>query len=347
MNERKRQSSACGYRLRAWTSGALLEWYERVRAAAALARDARSLRAARERGDAPADPGAAGRAVLRALAGAVPDRAARWPRRRCATCCRCGAGWATTGARWRCSNAARVVASSGWPSDLTSLPGVGPYTAAAVVVVRVGRAGGGGRHERAARARRGATACAGAARVVGAGRVAAPGGPGGDVQPGDDGARRDGLPPARARVRGVPGLGGLPRAAAGRAAARKPAVRFEDTDRWARGRIVAALLAGEGPPVQGERLERALAGLERDGLIVRDPDGSPGFPDATSLRRAPYPERSWIGTGSSAATSPPGGAATTPRRWTSTSAASPTSSRPTSAAARPVDRRAAPPSRSA
>src|SRR3954451_10287288 len=29
-------------------------------------------------------------------------------------------------------NAARVVAASGWPSDLTSLPGVGPYTAAAV-----------------------------------------------------------------------------------------------------------------------------------------------------------------------------------------------------------------------
>src|SRR3954470_22975229 len=29
-------------------------------------------------------------------------------------------------------NAARVVAASGWPADLTSLPGVGPYTAAAV-----------------------------------------------------------------------------------------------------------------------------------------------------------------------------------------------------------------------
>src|SRR3954464_2483665 len=29
-------------------------------------------------------------------------------------------------------NAARVVASDGWPSDLTALPGVGPYTAAAV-----------------------------------------------------------------------------------------------------------------------------------------------------------------------------------------------------------------------
>ena len=55
-------------------------------------------------------------------------------------------------------------------------------------------------------------------------------------------------------------------------------MRFEDTDRWARGRVVAALLAGEEPPVQGERRERALAGLERDGLIVRGPDGSARLP---------------------------------------------------------------------
>src|SRR3954463_8989460 len=42
-------------------------------AAAALASDARSLRTARQRGDAPADPGAAGRAVLRTLARALSD----------------------------------------------------------------------------------------------------------------------------------------------------------------------------------------------------------------------------------------------------------------------------------
>jgi A/G-specific adenine glycosylase len=35
--------------------------------------------------------------------------------------------------------AARVVASSGWPKDLTSLPGVGPYTAAAVARFAFGR----------------------------------------------------------------------------------------------------------------------------------------------------------------------------------------------------------------
>ena len=50
---------------------------------------------------------------------------------------------------------------------------------------------------------------------------------------------------------------------------RRRGVRFEDTERWARGRVLAALLAGEEPPVRGERLERALAGLERDGLVVR------------------------------------------------------------------------------
>ena len=41
-----------------------------------------------------------------------------------------------------------------------------------------------------------------------------------------------------------------------------PAVRFEDTDRWARGRVVAALLAGEEPPVDG-RAARARAGRPR------------------------------------------------------------------------------------
>jgi len=35
--------------------------------------------------------------------------------------------------------AARVVAASGWPDDLTSLPGVGPYTAAAVARFAFGR----------------------------------------------------------------------------------------------------------------------------------------------------------------------------------------------------------------
>src|SRR5438270_780259 len=34
--------------------------------------------------------------------------------------------------------AARVVAASGWPADLSELPGVGPYTAAAVASFALG-----------------------------------------------------------------------------------------------------------------------------------------------------------------------------------------------------------------
>ena len=54
--------------------------------------------------------------------------------------------------------------------------------------------------------------------------------------------------------------------------------KFEDTDRWARGRVIASLLQEKEIPLQGERLERALAGLERDGLIVRDAGGRPHLP---------------------------------------------------------------------
>jgi A/G-specific adenine glycosylase len=70
---------------------------------------------------------------------------------------------------------------------------------------------------------------------------------------------------------------------------RRGAERFEDTDRWARGRIVAALLAGEAVPAEitGERRERVLAGLERDGLIARGPDGSPCLPGGFARLSSP------------------------------------------------------------
>jgi A/G-specific adenine glycosylase len=63
-------------------------------------------------------------------------------------------------------------------------------------------------------------------------------------------------------------------------ARRRPPERFEATDRWARGRVVAAVLSGEPLPaaLRGERLERVVAGLERDGLIARGADGSPVAP---------------------------------------------------------------------
>ena len=77
------------------------------------------------------------------------------------------------------------------------------------------------------------------------------------------------VPVARAR-RAAPA-----RAASGAAA------RFEDTDRWARGRVIASLAAGDGLPAQiaPARLERVLAGLERDGLVERDGMGV-GLPGA-------------------------------------------------------------------
>ncbi len=46
---------------------------------------------------------------------------------------------------------------------------------------------------------------------------------------------------------------------------------IEESNRWVRGRVVAALAAGEGLPgdIAAERLEPALQGLLRDGLIRR------------------------------------------------------------------------------
>jgi A/G-specific adenine glycosylase len=55
--------------------------------------------------------------------------------------------------------------------------------------------------------------------------------------------------------------------------------RFEDTDRWARGRIVAALLAGEPlPALDARRRARVVLGLVRDGLVARDERGNLRLP---------------------------------------------------------------------
>jgi A/G-specific adenine glycosylase len=80
-----------------------------------------------------------------------------------------------------------------------------------------------------------------------------------------------------------PECGGCPVARGcrgGQVAARpRPRERFEDTDRWARGRIVAALVAGEhAPELEPARRERAEAGLVRDGLAVRNATGELRLP---------------------------------------------------------------------
>jgi A/G-specific adenine glycosylase len=176
--------------------------------------------------------------------------------------------------------ACAVVVRDGWPTDvegLMALPGVGPYTAAAVasfafgvqaaavdtnvrrVVERLDRR----RRRPPELARRaqalvpegraadwnqammelGATVCAGRAPAC------------------------DACPAASCRSRGRPDVAPTARRVGER-------VRFQDTDRYVRGRVVAALVAGQPLPdaFESERLERALAGLARDGLVVRDGD---------------------------------------------------------------------------
>jgi A/G-specific adenine glycosylase len=176
--------------------------------------------------------------------------------------------------------AAGVVAREGWPEDvegLLTLPGVGPYTAAAVasfafgvqaaavdtnvrrVIERLDRR----RRREPQLARRaqalvpsgraadwnqalmelGATVCTARTPACGA------------------------CPVTSCRSRGRPDVAPAARRAADR-------VRFEDSDRYVRGRVIATLVGGEALPwgFDPQRLERALAGLERDGLVVRDGD---------------------------------------------------------------------------
>ena len=172
--------------------------------------------------------------------------------------------------------AARVVAERGWPDDLTELPGVGPYTAAAVgsfawdrqeaaIDTNVRRVLE--RHDGVAR---GPAALAARARAVL---------PAGQAAAFNQAMMELGATVCRPRV---PRCGSCPvrggcSGGAVTTARRAPAPRFEDTDRWARGRVVAALVNGETVPT-GERFERVLAGLERDGLITRAGDGAPRLP---------------------------------------------------------------------
>jgi len=165
--------------------------------------------------------------------------------------------------------AAEAVARDGWPEDLRTLPGVGPYTAAAVASFAFGA--------------QVAAVDTNVRRV--AGRLGH-GAPDALVPPGraavwNQAAMELGATVCTARA---PRCGGCPVAAwcasAGRSAVPAPRARrgagerFEDSNRWVRGRIVAALANGDGLPAEiaAERVERALAGLVRDGL-VRPVDG--------------------------------------------------------------------------
>jgi A/G-specific adenine glycosylase len=180
----------------------------------------------------------------------------------------------------RLREACEVVARSGWPSDLRTLPGVGPYTAAAVGAFAFGR-------DEAAVDVNVARVCARLGR----------GSPVALLPPGRAGAFNQALMDLGATVcrTRAPLCSQCPvaewcasRDAAGPAPARAGGARhgaarerFEDTNRWARGRVVASLAAREGLPadVPPARLSRALAGLEHDGLVVRDARGVPVLPE--------------------------------------------------------------------
>jgi A/G-specific adenine glycosylase len=170
--------------------------------------------------------------------------------------------------------AATAVARDGWPADLRDLPGVGPYTAAAVASFAFGaevaavdtntrrlaqRLGRGGPDALLAPGR--AAAWNQATMELGATVCTA------------RAPRCRECPVARwcASAGAKPERATAPRRAA--TAGRRE--RFEDTNRFVRGRVVAALATGERLPddIAPERLERAVAGLERDGLVRRSSRG--------------------------------------------------------------------------
>ena len=178
----------------------------------------------------------------------------------------------------RLREACVIIARDGWPREgdgLRALPGVGPYTAAAVASFAFGeRIAAVDTNVRRVAMRLGAEPGAllpadrhtdwnQAAMELGA-RVCTARAPRCAVCPAASWC------PSRGRVEPAPRAVGA------------PAPRFEDTDRWARGRVVAALAAGDPLParIAPQRLERVLAGLERDGLVERDGArvGLPGAP---------------------------------------------------------------------
>jgi len=171
-----------------------------------------------------------------------------------------------------------VVTRESWPrtvEGLLALPGVGPYTAAAVASFAFGvQAAAVDTNvrrviERLDRRRRRPPELARRAQaIVPDGRAADWNQALMELGATVCSARApscDACPAASCRSQGRPDVAPTARRGGER-------VRFEETDRYVRGRVVAALVAGEALPggIEPARLERALAGLERDGLVVRE-----------------------------------------------------------------------------
>jgi A/G-specific adenine glycosylase len=176
----------------------------------------------------------------------------------------------------RLRDACAAVARDGWPRSaggLRTLPGVGPYTAAAVASFAFGeQVAAVDTNVRRLAARLGRDP----RQLLPPGRAAEWNQAAMELGALVCGARR-------ADCGACPAAGACP--TAGRVVPpprRRPGSgeRFADSDRYVRGRVVAALAGGGTLPhdVGEERLERALTGLERDGLVVRATDGAPRLP---------------------------------------------------------------------
>ena len=294
----------------------LLDWYERVRRPLPwrATRDPYALLVSR--GDAPADPGGAGRAVLRGVPGALPRRRPRSPARPAADVL---AAWSGLGynrralALQRGRARGRRARLAGGPAR--SCRASAPYTAAAVGLVRVGRAGRGGRHQRAPRDRAPRRRRARAARAGRPRGGAAARGPGGAVQPGDDGARRDGLPPAPAALRRLPGARGL--RAAGREPRRRRAARAPasasrtPTAGRAGGSSPRWWPASSRPPLDAARRDAGRGGARcataSSSAAPMARCGCPRYGPRDAARRAHHPRRRGRGRARPAAAAAPAG----------------------------------------
>jgi A/G-specific adenine glycosylase len=175
--------------------------------------------------------------------------------------------------------AARMVAEGGWPRDaeaLRRLPGVGPYTGAAVASFAFGEpvAAVDTNVARVIERLDGAIRAPAALRLRAAELL-----PPGRAADWNQAAMELGATVCTARK---PRCGSCPVAAAcasrddppsrPRSGESAPRPRFEDTERYVRGRVLAALVEGSSLPshIEPPRLAAAVAGLERDGLVVRD-----------------------------------------------------------------------------
>ena len=214
--------------------------------------------------------------------------------RRCARSWRPGAASATTAARSRCGRRRGVVAQSGWPAPerLTDLPGVGPYTAAALASfawdVPVAAVDTNARRvieRRDGRRRTPRELAQRAAELLPAGRAAQF----------NQAMMELGATVCRPRR---PACGACPVrsgcAAQGRvreeARGGSRRVRFEDTDRWARGRVLAALAGGRAAAGARGRAARAGAGRARARRADRPRRRRRAAP-AVSERELPDPRR--------------------------------------------------------